>query len=89
MKILLFIFSSAFVSAAFSQTVSWAENLKGVSPETNAIALKVEEQLEYLKKEFKPQNLDGKDAAGSSYVVLCATGRFIVYGSGKPGNPAG
>lgn len=86
MKILLFIFSSAFVSAAFSQTVSWAENLKGVSPETNAIALKVEEQLEYLKKEFKPQNLDGKDAAGSSFVVLCDKESFIVYGSAMPEN---
>lgn len=86
MKILLFIFSSAFVSAAFSQTVSWAENLKGVSPETNAIALKVEEQLEYLKKEFKPQNLDGKDAAGSSYVVLCDKERCVVYSSAMPEN---
>ena len=74
------------MSAAFSQTVSWAENLKGVSPETNAIALKVEEQLEYLKKEFKPQNLDGKDAAGSSYVVLCDKERCVVYGSAMPEN---
>lgn len=74
------------MSAAFSQTVSWAENLKGVSPETNAIALKVEEQLEYLKKEFKPQNLDGKDAAGSSYVVLCDKERCVVYSSAMPEN---
>ena len=86
MKILLFLFSSALASAAFSQASSWVEALKGVSPGTDAVALKVEEQLEYLKKEFKPQNLDGKDAAGSSYVVLCDKESFIVYGSAMPEN---